>query len=176
MVLAGHVAQQDIGRLHVAVDQARGLMHGFQRPGELGADRDRPLRRQAPSSIEQLPKVDPVDPLHHQVEAAVLVADVVDGDDVRVVHRGGQLRLAKEALAVFGLRGDLLADHLQRHVAFERLLARLVDDTHAACPRDVADLEIAQSISDLQFLCHCWKPHSACDETTKSVPKMCQLK
>ena len=39
------------------------------------------------------------DQLHHQEEAAGLLADVVDRDDVRVVERGGGARLAQEALA-----------------------------------------------------------------------------
>ena len=154
VVLAADLAQEDVGGLDVAVDEPGGLVDGIECSGQLLADGDGALRRQAPGGVEDLAQVGAVDPLHDQVEAAVLVADVIDGDDVGVVDGGRELRLAQEAFTVFGLGGDLVLDHLQRDVAVERPLARLVDDTHASGARDLDDLEVAELVSCLQFLCH----------------------
>ena len=47
---------------------------------------------------DHLLEAHPVDELHGQVAQAVGVADVVDGDDVRVLELGRDLRLALEAV------------------------------------------------------------------------------
>ena len=49
----------------------------------------------------------PGDVLHHDEGGVVLLAPVVDRDDVRVVEPGGGLRLAAEALDVDGIRREL---------------------------------------------------------------------
>ena len=68
-----------------------------------------------------------------------LLAGPVDGDDVGVVDRGGDARLALEALAEAGVAGPLRRDQLDRDGAAERELRRAVDDAHATATGDRLD-------------------------------------
>ena len=73
------------------------------------------------------------------VELAVDLAHAVDRDDVRVVERGEQLALAPEALAVDGIDGDVVTQHLQRDRASRDAVDREVHDAHAPHPDDPLD-------------------------------------
>ena len=73
------------------------------------------------------------------VEHAVLVAGVEDRDDVRVVDRGGDHRLAPEALAEARVLGVLGQDQLEGDLALERELLGAVDDAHVAVADDLLD-------------------------------------
>src|SRR5713101_6349189 len=79
------------------------------------------------------------DELEHQVGDAALVAEVVDGEDVRVAEPRDRQSLLLEALAVFLLLGEELGQYLDRHVAVERGVVRLVDGGHAAAPNALDD-------------------------------------
>ena len=68
---------------------------------------------------------------------AVVVADVVDGDDVGVLEPAGRLRLAHEAAAQV-LAVD--AQQLERDVAVEHGVAGQVQHAHAAFPEEALDL------------------------------------
>jgi hypothetical protein len=56
-----------------------------------------------------------------------------------MVDRGGDHRLAPEALAVALLLGVLWADQLERDVALKRELLGLVDDAHVPVTDDLLD-------------------------------------
>jgi hypothetical protein len=60
-------------------------------------------------------QVDTVDQAHGDVEAAVDLADVVDGDDVGVVEACCGARLAAEPLVEVGVFSEAGEQHLQRH-------------------------------------------------------------
>jgi hypothetical protein len=82
---------------------------------------------------------------HGEEMAAVVLAHLVDGDDVRVVERGRRLRLVAEAMDG-GLVGEPGAqDHLERHGAAEARVARLVDDAHAAAAELLEDLVVGEA-------------------------------
>ena len=80
---AAALAQQDVGGLHVAVDEARAV--GFaQRLAHLAQHVDDTARRHGPVAPDQLLEVDTVEVLHGVVEEAVWrPAVVVDRDGVR---------------------------------------------------------------------------------------------
>ena len=75
---------------------------------------------------------------------AVLLAGGVDRHDVGVVQLGRRLGLAAEALHRLGRQSQAGGEHLERHLAVERDLPRLVDDAHAAAAELADDLEIAE--------------------------------
>ena len=56
-----------------------------------------------------------VDQPHVDIEAAVDLAVIVDGDDVRVVQPGGGVRLPAEPLGEAGVLGQVRRKHLDRH-------------------------------------------------------------
>ena len=88
---------------------------------------------------EQLLQVGAVDEAHREVELAVDLAGVVDGDDVRVLERGRQPGLAQEALTERAIGGEVRGEQLQRDVAVEREIARAVDDAHPTTADDRLD-------------------------------------
>ena len=68
--------------------------------------------------------------LHDGVGDAVLVAEVVDGKDVRMRQRRDGLRFALEPRERVGIRGDGLGQDLDRDVPIELLVPRPVDLSH----------------------------------------------
>ena len=88
--------EQDVLRLDVAVDDAL-LVRILERLADRRHDDQRLLRRQLPG-LQQLPQAHPIHELHQQVIEAVGLAEVIDGDNVRMVEAGQRLRLAGETL------------------------------------------------------------------------------
>ena len=115
---------------------------GFVRVGEAGAQlvdvlqlgRQRKIAA-PPNLVEQrLAK----DVLHGDVRLALVLTDVVDGDDVDVGEAGGRLRLPREALAeVVGVESRL--QHLDRDEAIEHRVAAEVQIPHAALTQALDD-------------------------------------
>ena len=93
------------------------------------------------------------DELHRVVVDAAFDADGVDGDDVRVVERGGGAGFVLEAgqLLLVEHRGE--RQDLQRDAAAERELLGLVDDAHAAAAELAEDAEVAEHAGLLDARC-----------------------
>src|SRR5262245_17489694 len=70
--------------------------------------------------------------LHHQEADAVLLTDVVQRADVRVVQAGDGAGLTLEALAQIWIGREMLGQHFDRDEAIEPAIARSVDLAHAA--------------------------------------------
>ncbi len=81
----------------------------------------------------------PANPLHGEVEAAVLDAQVVDGDDRGVLELALDARLAQEALARLG-RLDVGVHDLGRDAPADALVLAQADLAHAAGTEDRAVL------------------------------------
>ena len=88
-------------RLDVAVDDLRGV-RDRQRFGDLPRDADGAFERQA--LRRQLPQRRALDELHRDVAIGVDDAGLVDGDDVGVVERRGERRLAQQPIERVVLR------------------------------------------------------------------------
>ena len=131
------VGQEQVGGLDVAMDEAGGV-GGVEGAGDLGQQVGRQARVERPS-LEPIVEVGALDVAHGQERGALGLTGLVDGDDVGVVDRGRQLRLAQEAgaerlvVCVFG------GEQLEGHLAPELALLGEVDDAHAAAPQDALD-------------------------------------
>src|SRR5207302_8291649 len=68
-----------------------------------------------------------------------------DGYDVGVVQLRRRFGFAAEALHGLGRQTQAAGEHLQRHLAVERHLTRLVDDAHAAPAQLPDELEVPQA-------------------------------
>ena len=73
-----------------------------------------------------------VEQLHHEVVHAVLVADVVNGADVRVVQRGDGAGLALEPAPAIRVCRDLARQHLDGDAAPQPIVVGTIDLAHAA--------------------------------------------
>ena len=131
-------AEQHVRGLDVAVDQADGV-RGVERRADLERDRRHAVGRQRALAGEQVLQVRALHVAHDEVEVPGLLARRVDGDHVRVVDRGGDPRLALEALAEAGVAGAVGGDELEGDGPAERQLRRPVDDAHAAAAGDRLD-------------------------------------
>lgn len=67
-----------------------------------------------------------------------------------MVDRRGQPSLAEKAVADLVVACDGGPDELERHVAFENLVARAVDHTHATRSEPTKDLEVRDSAGAVQ--------------------------
>jgi len=115
-------------RLHVAVDEAGGV-GVCQAVAGLHRQRDPLGRRERAAAFERRP----LDVLHHDVRpAAVGLACVEDGDDVRVRESRCQPRLAEESPPERGVAGEALREQLHRHLPVELGVVCEVHRGHAA--------------------------------------------
>ncbi len=118
--------EEEVGRLDVAVDQAAPV--GVVQPGGgLEPDVDRLLGGEEPTGVVDLAQAAAGQVLQHQVGGAVLLAPVVDLEDVGMVEGGHRPRLGPEALEEGGVAGQCRVEHLDRHPAVERDVVGQVD-------------------------------------------------
>jgi hypothetical protein len=107
-------------------------VRGIERGGDLAARVDRTVGAQPALLAEHRSEVGAVDVLHRQVQQPVHLAGVVDRDHVRVLERGGDPRLALEALAEALRLRVLRGDDLDRGAALEVEVLGPVHDAHPA--------------------------------------------
>ena len=96
------------------------MVGGVERDGDARADVDRQLGAQPRLHVEQLAQALAVDELHHDGLAALVLEDVVDGDDVRVGQAGDGDGLAAEPLGDDGVGGQARLEPLEGDLAVER--------------------------------------------------------
>ncbi len=98
----------------------------------------------AAEALQLLGQAAAFDELHAEVVQSLVLADLVDWDNVGMVEMGGGLGLALEALHVL-VGGQLSGeDHLKGHGSVEADLAGLVDDAHAAAGNLFLQLIVAK--------------------------------
>jgi hypothetical protein len=115
---------------------AVGVVHGLgQLPHEHGGVAGR-LRRTG----DLLVQAAAVDVFQREVGAAVVLADLVDVDDVGVLELGGGLGLAAEAGPVVFVGVLAGADHLQGDRPLQAALPGQVDHAHAAAAEHAQDV------------------------------------
>ena len=165
-------ADQDVGRLDVAVHQAA-LVRGVERRGDRGRHALHAVQVEL-ALVDDVAQVRAGHEAHRQVEHAVVFAAAVDRDDVRVLQRGRQPRLGLEAGHRVGVLGVLRRDDLQRHGAVELGVGRLVDDPHPAAvehPLDRVARELRARLQSRQAVSRLI--HRA-TLTASEVPRGCQ--
>src|SRR6185437_10840277 len=122
--------EQNVVRLHIAMDHAAPVRVG-EGPRHLaqetrgGGDVDGTARAHA------LAERFPFDVRHHEEDEAARLAYAVDGDDVRVRELRRRARLAQEALAISGARGERRGKELDLDESLELDFAREVHNAHA---------------------------------------------
>ena len=84
-----------------------------------------------------------LDALHHNIRRAVVVAQIVDGNDIGVVEAAGPAALLVEAGQHIVVAGEALGEGLDGHLAADLLVDAAIDDAHAAAAEHVDDLVLA---------------------------------
>jgi hypothetical protein len=139
---------EEVLGLQVAVHDAL-LVRGGQPLGDLPSVLDRLLRGQR-SGGHELPQRLPLEELGDRVVAAPGLAELEDGQDVRVGERGHRLRLPLEPGERIGLGEKPRGQDLDRDVAVELLVTRPKHLAHAASPEGRDDPVGAEGCAGLE--------------------------
>jgi hypothetical protein len=138
---------QDILRLDIAM-QDPGLMRRGESVGDAGEQFDdvppRSLFGAAPGAERPA-----IDILGDQILTSLMLAHVVDGDDVGMVERGGHLSLALKAPSRRRIR-QLVGENLHRDVAIQFGIAGAIHLAHPARSQRLQDFKHSQAITGLQ--------------------------
>ena len=137
--VAPAVGQHDVLGLDVVVQHAAGV-RVIQRGSELSDQVDDRRQRRKPLAADLAGKRLARQALHRDVRAAIVgLADVEDGDDVRVGEVACGARLYEEPAAVGGVGGDLLVQAFDRHLALDVRIEAGIDHCHRAFAEDALD-------------------------------------
>ncbi len=140
---------QHVRRLHVAMDDAADV-GGMERLADLGAHPGGLSRGQRPGLADDRRQVLALDQLHHDVRPGVVLAEVVDGDDVGVAQRRSRTGLVAEPGQEVGVASELGPQQLDGDVALELRVARAIDPGHAALSEKLQQaVSPAEDASDL---------------------------
>jgi hypothetical protein len=122
--------EEDVVRLHVPVDDPTGV-GGGEATGHLGC----PFQRGAegrPATGEAVAQRLSLEQLGDEVGRTLVLAEVVDRDEVGMVQRARKARLLLEAAHQLGVAREHLVDHLERDLPAEPAVACPVDLRHPA--------------------------------------------
>ncbi len=92
---AAFFVEEEVGGLHVTVDEAAGVGVG-EALGRLGSDRDRLGQAETRSLVEHVPQRPPAQEFEHQERSLGVLTPVVDGEHMGVGQRRRGLRLGAE--------------------------------------------------------------------------------
>ncbi len=140
--------EHDVGGLDVAVDDPR-FVRKVERIKQLAHDAHAFLPVELPSRGQGGLQLVAADELHDEVGDVAFFAEIVDLDDVRVIEPGHGVRLAHEPhREILGGLLVELADQngLDRHLAVELGIERLVDDAHRPLAEDALELVATQGL------------------------------
>src|SRR5437763_1221922 len=116
----------------------------LERGGQCGAYRTNFVIGERRRALDVVLQVATLDQLHDDERRARfgVLADVINGDDVRVTQARGRARLTSEAFEKFWLIGELRVEHLDSNMSVEQRVVRLPNSPHAASG-DLADEPVA---------------------------------
>ena len=121
---------EDVRRLDVAMNDALAVRR-IQRVGHFGREIEQQFvlhRTPADAMLQR----HAVEKLHDHEDAAVFLADVVNGADVGMIQRRSRARLAAKTLQRSRIARHIVRQKLERDKASQARVLGLVDDTHAA--------------------------------------------
>ena len=147
---AAVVRDEDVLRLQIAMDDAL-LVRGGEAVRDLhrvSFDEALRTRRSRPAVAAQpLAQRLALEQLRDDVRRAVVRADVVDREDVRMIQRRGRARLLLEARQTLGIGGERGGSTLMATSRPRRGIARAIDLAHPARPEQREDFVGAEAIT-----------------------------
>jgi hypothetical protein len=136
-----------VRRLDVAVDDAAAV--GVVEPGaDLLEVPELVDERQRLADLDQVRQRGAVHVFHRHERLMLVLAGVVDGDDVVVAQVAGGTRFAQESLNQLVL--EQITQHLDREEPIEVGVARQVDGAHAAVAEPADDFVLADALRNLR--------------------------
>jgi len=140
------VGNEDVGGLDVAVHNAAG-MRGIECVGHFDGQVEQALQFER-TSVERMLQGAAGQILHHDEQAAFMLANLMDGADVGMVQGGGSAAFAAEALKSLGIAGSFLGKKFEGDKAAEGSVFSLVNHTHSAAASKLYDAVMRDGLSD----------------------------
>jgi len=125
--------EKDVGWPDIAVGQAVHV-RGIKRGRDLGDDLPGVAGRKRSELAEQRPRVPAPHVAHGDVQGSARLVSLEDGNDVRMIQRGGRPRLPDHPGPEAGVAGQFRRHHLERDPVVPTLIAGEVDGSRAAPP------------------------------------------
>ena len=107
------------------------LVRGIERVGNLDGEIERPPGFK-PAGGDNVLQSFAFQALHHDKAAAIVLADVVNGADVRMIQAGSRLRFALKAFERLRAASQIFGEEFERHGTLEAHVLGLIDLAHAA--------------------------------------------
>src|ERR1700751_2518102 len=138
---------------------------GIKGVGDLDGEREDQVRvhRTIPDAVLQRHAIEE---FHHDERLTVLLTDVVDSTDIRMVQRRGSLCLPLKPGERLMIAGDILRQELERHKAMKACVLRFVNHTHSASAELLDDAIVGDGLVD-----HEWRKDSGCNSTDHKTEK-----
>ncbi len=130
--------QKHVFRFEIPVHDSLVVRRGETRR-DLSADL-RGLAGREGSGREPLAQRLPLQEFHHGEGRALVDAEIMDGEDIRMGERGHCLRFALESIDPVGILGEGGCDDLQSDIALQPGIAGSVDLAHPAGAKEADDL------------------------------------
>jgi hypothetical protein len=124
-----------------------GSMRRGERVGDLDPVLDRFIQTEAASGYDAV-ECPARHELHGDEVDALVLPNVMDGDDPWVIERGGGLRFLHKAETAIAVSYFVGGKKLDGDEAIEVCVARFVDDTHAAFADLLKDFEVGERLTD----------------------------
>ena len=128
-------------------------MRRIQGTRHLREDADR-VRRVETAALQARFQVTPLDVAHRYEEEVSGRPSLVDRDDVRMVDRRGQLRLAQEAITERRVLDETGSQQLERNSPLQPQILGHVDDAHAAPAKQRLDPIAGEFGADPRVVAH----------------------
>ena len=145
----GVAKQEDVVRLHVAVDRVCGVC-GLERAGDLEAKLADLLDGHHVAFTEPVGQVDAFEELHQHGGHAFDLDQVHDARDVGMLDRAHEPSLSPEALADAFVACEVGLEELHCEAVLQLEPAHLIDNAHAT-DADLSD-DLVSSVYDIAFL------------------------
>ena len=130
------LGEEDILRLHVAVDDPA-TVGVVERTGDRREDGDHLRSLEAARlalGVEMLVEIAAIDVLHHQIDMPIMLADIVNGQDMGVLQSRHRARLALETLGIVRLVRQRRGQDLDRDRPLEDRIEGAIDGRHPPRP------------------------------------------
>ena len=137
---------EEIRGLDVAMNDSFG-MSSIEGVSDFDADIEQTFEFHRPIADAVL-QGNALEKFHGDEGFVVVVADVVNGADVRMVQCGCGLGFALKAREDLRIAGDIFGQELQRHEAVQAAVFRLVDNAHTAAPELFNDAVMRDGFAD----------------------------
>ena len=149
------IGDENVSGLDVAMNDSFAV-GGVEGVGDFGAQFERLIERHG-LGVDSMFERAPFEKFHRDKLAAVLLADVVYGADVRMIQGGGCLGFSAESFERLRIARYIVWQELQCDETVEAYVFGFVDNAHAPTAEFFGDAVMRDGFSDQRGSVHRWR-------------------